>query len=155
MEKDKKNNPILTEGMKAEMLKLRKEGLSFEKIAKTLDYSLPFVRYHLTKISPQKEPTDEFKNLVSKISELKDQRMRNKEIAATLGLSLSNLFNIIQKFQTLSRKRFAPREKIVQAFKAGKNPAEIANEVGFNESTIRKALINLGLSKPKKQKRNF
>ena len=151
----KKEKTVLTEELKQEMVKLKEQGLSFEKIAKTLDCSLYFIRYHLTKISPQKETTDEFKNLVSKISKLKDQRMKNKEIAAILGLSLSNLFNIIQKFQTLSRKRFAPREKIVEAFNAGKNLAEIANELGFNESTIRKALFGLGLSKPRNKTKIF
>ena len=133
MEKDKKNNPILTEGMKAEMLKLRKEGLSFLKIAEHLNVSYKFVVYNLQKFLPQKH-NEEFQNMILKISELKDQRMKNKEIAATLGLSLPNLFYYIQKSQTLSTKRFAPREKIVEAFKAGKNPTEIANEIGFDES---------------------
>jgi DNA-binding NarL/FixJ family response regulator len=147
--KPKKEKTVLTEELKQEMIKLKEQGLSVRKIAEKLSCSGIFVRNSLTKILPKKEPKEEFEKLVAKISELKDQRMRNKEIVAILGISISKLFNVIQKAKTISPKRFAPREKIVAAFNAGKNFKEIANEVGFDKSTIRKALFDLGLRKPK------
>ena len=147
-EKPKKEKTVLTEELKQEMMKLREEGLTFGNIVQKLNLSYGFVQYHLRKLS-QKKHSEEFQDMVSKISKLKDQRMRNKEIAATLELSLAKLFSYIQRAETLSRKRFAPREKIVAAFEAGKNFKEIAHEFGFDESTIRKALLNLGLRKPK------